>query len=136
MDDYYIFISHSWSYKNHHDRLIDLLRNRTDFRVHDFSVPKGHPIHTNGTDLELENAIRDRMQVCSVVLVLAGLYANYSKWIDKEIRLAQNGFSNPKPIVAIELWGSERTSTVVTGAADRVVKWNTNSIVDAIRDLA
>lgn len=135
MDAYYIFISHSWTYENHHDRLLSLLRKRNDFRVHDFSVPKGDPVHTNGTDLDLENAIRRRMQPCSVVLVLAGLYANYSKWIHKEIRLAQKGFSNPKPIVAIELWGSERTSTVVKDAADRIVKWNTDSIVDAIRDL-
>ena len=135
MKDVHIFISHSWTYRNHHDGLVALLRNTPKFRIRDYSVPKDDPIHTNGTDIDLENAIWDQMRSCSVVLVLAGLYANYSKWIDKEIRMAQKGFSTPKPIVAIEPWGSERTSTVVKDAADRIVKWNTNSIVDAIEGL-
>ena len=38
-----------------------------------------------------------------------------------------------KTIIAIEPWGSEKTSTVVKNAADKIVKWNTDSIVDAIR---
>ena len=81
-------------------------------------------------------AIKHHMLPCGVILVLAGVYATYSKWIKKEIALAQRGFVNRKPIVAIEPWGSERTSTVVKEAADRIVKWNTDSIVEAIRELA
>ena len=38
-----------------------------------------------------------------------------------------------KKIIAIEPWGAERTSTVVKNAADIIVKWNTDSIVSAIR---
>ena len=38
-----------------------------------------------------------------------------------------------KKIIAIEPWGSERISTVVKNEADRIVKWNTDSIVNAIR---
>ena len=60
------------------------------------------------------------------------VYSSYSKWIDKEIEIAQN---LGKPILAIEPWGSEKTSSVVKNAADRIVKWNTDSIVNAIRDL-
>ena len=76
------------------------------------------------------------MAPCGVVLILAGVYATYSKWINKEIELAQYGFSSRKPIIAIEPWASERTSAVVKTAADRIVRWNTDSIVNAIRELA
>jgi len=64
------------------------------------------------------------------------VYASYSKWIDIEIDLAQDEFTFSKPIIAIAPWGSERTSTVVKNAADRIVKWQTDSVVEAIRDLA
>ena len=38
-----------------------------------------------------------------------------------------------KTIIAIEPWGSEKTSMTVKNAADKIVKWNTDPIVDAIR---
>lgn len=38
-----------------------------------------------------------------------------------------------KKIIAIEPFGSERTSTIVKSAADEIVKWNTDSIVNAIK---
>lgn len=38
-----------------------------------------------------------------------------------------------KKIIAIEPWGAERTSVIVKFAADQVVKWNTDSIISAIR---
>ncbi len=54
----------------------------------------------------------------------------YGKWINIEIELAK---SMNKKIIAIEPWGSERTSAVVKNAADKIVRWNTDSIVSAIR---
>ena len=38
--------------------------------------------------------------------------------------------------VAIEPWGSDPTSARVKQAADRIVKWNAESVVGAIRELA
>ncbi|MDY4886770.1 MAG: TIR domain-containing protein [Eubacteriales bacterium] len=70
------------------------------------------------------------MQHASCVLILAGVYSTYSKWINIEINLAQE---MGKRIIAIEPWGSERTSTVVKSNANKVVKWNTSSIVNAIK---
>ena len=80
-------------------------------------------------------AIKEQVSHASAVLILAGLYSSYSKWIDKEIQIAQTEFLYPKPIIAVEPWGSERTSRKVKDAADRVVKWNSKSIIDAIKDL-
>lgn len=64
------------------------------------------------------------------------MYSSYSKWISKEIIIANSEFSKPKPIIAIEPFGSERTSKIVKDSAARIVKWNTKSIVGAIRELS
>ena len=74
--------------------------------------------------------------MCHVVIVLAGVYATHSKWIDKEIDLALSGFSSSKPILAVRPWGNRAISSRGRGAADRIVGWNTESIVSAVRDLA
>lgn len=66
--------------------------------------------------------------------MLAGIYSTYSKWIKKEIQISKTDFS--KPIIAVEPWASERTSQVVKLNADAIVKWQGNSIVDAIRNHA
>ena len=130
-----LFISHSWAHSDAYEKLVALLERRTYFRFKDYSVPRNDPIHNAGTDSALRTAIRSQMLPCGVVLVLAGVYATYSKWIDIEIKLAKSGFSHPKPIVAIEPWASEKTSRLVKQSADKVVKWNTESIVAAIREV-
>lgn len=133
---YNLFISHSWAYSDAYEKLISLLDNRGYFPYKDFSVPKSDPIHTNGTDKQLYDAIYNKIYLCNSVIIMAGVYSSYSKWIDKEIQIAKKGFTVPKPIIAIEPWGSERTSKIVTDNADIVVGWNTESVVNAIRNLS
>ncbi len=135
MKTYNLFISHSWNYSDAREGLLNLLDNRNYFSYIDYSVPKDDPVHTSGTDKELEAAIWNHMRPCHVIVVLAGVYASYSKWIDKEIDIAQNDFSDPKPILAIRPWGNKRISQRVQEAADEIVGWNTESIVGAIRRL-
>ena len=132
---YNLFISHSWAYSNAYDGLLKLLNKDYTFKYADYSVPKNDPIHTNGTDKQLYAAIKEQISHASVVLIFAGVYANYSKWINKEITIAQTEFITPKPIIAVEYWGSERTSAVVKDAADLIVKWQSTSIIDAIKKL-
>ena len=127
---YNIFISHSWSYSDAYDKLISLLDDAPDFSYRDYSVPKDDPIHNANNERELRAAIKNQMQHASCVLILAGVYSTYSKWINIEIGLAQE---MGKRIIAIEPWGSERTSTVVKSNANKIVKWNTSSIVNAIK---
>jgi len=131
-----LFISHSWSYSESYDGLISLLDKKTYFMYKNHSVPKNDPIHNAPYDYQLYEAIKNKINGVHVVLILAGVYSSYSKWIDKEIQIAQEEFSLPKPIIAIEPWGAEKTSQKVKNAADKVVKWNTNSIVSAIRELS
>lgn len=127
---YNLFISHSWTYSNAYEGLIRLLDAKSYFSYKNYSVPKNDPIHNAYYDYQLREAIRRQMQNASCVLILAGVYATYSKWINIEIELAR---SMGKRIIAIQPWGAERTSAVVKNAADTIVGWNTNSIVTAIR---
>lgn len=129
---YNLFISHSWSYDNNYQDLVRLLNAATNFSYKDYSVPKSDPIHNAANDAQLRAAIRNQMQHASCILILAGVYATYSKWIKIEIELAQE---MGKKIIAVQPWGAERTSAVVKKAADEVVGWNTNSIVRSIRDI-
>jgi hypothetical protein len=133
---YNLFLSHSWTYSDAYDKLMDLIDNRPYFSFKNYSVPKDDPIHNAPNQQLLYEAIKRQIAPCHVVIILAGVYATYSKWINKEIKIAKSEFVNPKPIIAVEPWGSEHTSQVVKNNADKVVKWNTESIVNAIRELA
>ncbi|MES1930860.1 hypothetical protein SADO_16493 [Salinisphaera dokdonensis CL-ES53] len=133
---YNLFISHSWAYSDTYDNLVKKLEDAPYFSFKNFSVPKDNPVHTRGTDRELADAISRKMALSNVVLILAGVYSSYSKWINKEIIICNESFSTKKPIIAIEPWASQRTSKIVKDNATRIVKWNTSSIVDAIREVA
>lgn len=136
MRNYNIFISHSWNYGDHYKRLIELLNEASYFSFSDYSVPKDDPIHDAPTSQELYKAIKRQMSFASVVLILAGVYASYSRWIDKEIKIAKEEFYISKKVLAIEPWGSEKTSRHVKENADKIVGWNGQSIANAIKDLA
>jgi hypothetical protein len=128
MQTYHLFISHSWSYA--HDNLVRLLNAKPGFTYKNFSVPTHNPILDARTDQELEQAIENKIRPCSAVLIMAGMYSTYSKWINKELEIAKR---MGKVIIAIKPFGAERISTVVRNAAHAECAWNTNSIVSAIR---
>jgi hypothetical protein len=67
-----------------------------------------------------------------VIVIPTGMYAAHSKWIQKEIDGARE---YRKPILAVNPWGAQRTSTDVVNAATKVVGWNSNSVVTAIWEL-
>ena len=128
---YYLFISHSWAYGDAYEKIVKMLDGHKYFKWHDYSIPKDDPIHNVGTDKELEEAIRNKIIHVNCVLILAGVYSTYSKWINKEIKIANE---LGKPIIAVQPWGAERTSQVVKDNAIEIVGWNSGSIVEAIRE--
>jgi hypothetical protein len=132
---YNIFISHSWKYNQQYEQIKKLLDAQPYFKYRDYSVPRTDPIHGAGTDRELSEAIKRQMDSCHVVIILAGVYSTYSKWIDKEINLAK-GYMYEKPIIAVEPWASKRASAKVKENANVIVGWNGQSIVNAIRGLS
>jgi len=134
----HVFISHAWAHSGHYDTLAEWIFNNNwsvgqaslDFR--DFSVPKGDPIHNANNDKQLKDAIFNKISRSHVIVIPTGMYANYSKWIQKEIDGA-NGYS--KSILAVNPWGQQRISSVVAGAAHKTVGWNKDSVVSGIWDL-
>lgn len=129
-----LFISHSWEYGDAYEKLVALLDAAPNFIYRNYSVPKDDPVHNAPNVNALYQAIKNQMVFCEVVLIMAGKYATYSKWIQREIQIAKNDYN--KPIVAIRPWANEQVSSVVSDAADRLVNWNTSSIVTAIREVA
>ncbi|RDZ35616.1 hypothetical protein C5B89_17930 [Haloferax sp. Atlit-47N] len=131
--EYRLFISHSWSYSDEYERMVSLLDDASYFKYKNYSIPSEKEIDAD-TDEELEEALREgQIKPSSVVVVLAGLYSTYSDWIGKEIRIAEE---ENKPILGINPWGSQRTSDYVERHADKMVGWNTDSVVGGIRDLS
>ena len=136
MKTYNLFISHSWAYGDAYDKLVTLLDAAPRFSYKNYSVPKDDPIHNAPNEKALYEAIKKQVSAAHVVIILAGVYATYSKWIDKEIKIAASEFLTAKPILAIQPWGAEKTSQKVKESADKIVGWNTQSIVAGIRELA
>jgi len=132
MRTYNIFISHSWTYSDHYNRLADMFKSEPYFDYRDYSVPKDSPIHNAPTTWQLREAIENQIRFCHAVVIMAGVYSSYSKWINIEIEIAKK-FG--KPIIAVIPWGQERASQTVQEAAHRVVRWNAAPIVQAIKDL-
>lgn len=129
-----LFISHSWTYTDAYDKLCSLLNGAPYFKYANYSVPKDDPIHNASNARALRAAIKRQMTPCQIVLIMAGKYATYSKWINEEIDIAKRDFN--KPLLAITPWGAQQISSVVRNNADLIVKWNTSSIVNGIRALA
>ena len=125
MKTYNLFVSHSWNHQEGYDSLKRLLEARGYFNFRKYSVQSDEP---KNNWMEIENNIK----WSSVVIVIAGLYASYSSSIKREIRIAKRHF---KPTLAVIPWGNERASDL-RNECDRVVRWNTDSIVSAIRELA
>ena len=134
----HIFISHSWSYSNHYNTLHDWIFDanwsvgQASLVFHDYSVPKNDPIHNAPSSLALKNAIYGKIERSHVVVIPTGMYVNYSEWIQKEIDGARE---KNKPILGVDPWGQQRTSSIVGGVAARTVRWNRDSIVGAIWEL-
>jgi hypothetical protein len=134
----HVFISHAWSYSNHYDTLADWIFNNKwsvgqaslDFR--DYSVPKNDPIHNMKNDTQLRQALYNQISRSHVIVIPTGMYANYSKWIQKEI---DGSVAYGKPILAVNPWGAERTSSVVSQAAQKTVGWNKETVVNGIWEL-
>lgn len=132
LKNYRLFISHSWTYSDAYEKLVGFFDEHPNFSWINYSVPKDDPVHDADNDTQLYNAIKNQVQPVNCVIMLAGVYSTYSKWIKKEIKISKTDFS--KPIIAVQPWASENTSTIVKDNADEVVKWQSKSIVDAIRN--
>lgn len=129
---YKVFISHSWSYHDDYLKLKKLLEEKGMFDVEFGEATKDTPINSENAAY-IKQKLKQKTQSSNVVLGLAGIYASHSEWMQWEIETAYN--SNI-PIIGVIPRGQERISTVVSSKSKVDVRWNTDSIVDAIRKYA
>ena len=80
---------------------------------------------------ELKEKLCNRISMCSCVIILSGMYVSYSEWIDYEIDTA---IELGKPIIGVKPRGQERIPSKVSNNAVVMVGWNSNSVVQAVRD--
>lgn len=130
--NYHILISHSWSYSNEYDTICSWLNQSNNFLWSDYSVCCNRPLETN-TDKELKEKLTNRIANCSCIIVISGMYANYSKWIDFEIDTAK---SMGKPIIGIKPWGQERIPMKIQDNSIELIGWNSASVINAVRENA
>ncbi|EZP49953.1 TIR domain-containing protein [Sphingomonas sp. RIT328] len=134
----HVFISHSWSYSGHYDTLAGWIFGQSwragsaSMLLHNYSVPRTNPILNASNDRQLREAIHNQIRRSHVIVIPTGMYAQYSKWIGKEI----NGSAiYDKPILAVNPRAQLRTSSVVQNAAAKCVGWSSRSVVEGIWEL-
>jgi len=127
--DYKVFISHSWSYTEDLEALQKLLNDRGYFNVEFLEASKKTPINSDNAPY-VKSVLKSRIVQSDIVLALAGIYASQSDWMIWELETAKE---NKIPIVGIIPRGQERISAEVFSRSIVDVKWNTESIVNAIR---
>lgn len=130
--DYHILISHSWDYNTDYETIKEWLDDASNFMWTNYSVPITKPLDVNGKR-ELKEKLRNRISLCSCVIILSGMYVSYSEWIDYEIDTA---ISLGKPIIGVKPRGHERIPSKVSNNADVMVGWNSSSVVQAVRNYA
>jgi hypothetical protein len=99
---------------------------------HDYSIPRSDPIHNVQSTQALKEAIFGQIARSHVVVIPSGMYAHYSRWIQKEIDGAKY---YRKPILAVNPWGQQKRPGVVLDNADAGVGWNKKPLIDAIWQL-
>jgi hypothetical protein len=124
---YRIFISHAWEYNNDYYTLEKMLNEYPNFSFHNYSVPKHDPLET---ETRLKSKLLDQIKPTQVVLIIAGMYAAHSKWIQFEIDESKR---LEKPIIGIRPWGAQRIPSAVEDAANVMLGWNAKPIIDSIR---
>ncbi len=131
LHNYRLFISHAWSYSERYERAINFINDAPNFSWTNFSVPIDRKFEQMSRR-DLEEELRQQIRPVQCVVVLAGMYAAHSDWIQFEIDYAK---SLSKPILGIIPWGAERTPLSVQQAANKMVGWNAASIVSGIREI-
>jgi len=127
---YRVFISHAWAYNDEYYKLEQRFNEHSNFDWRNYSVPKHDPFDTSEI---LTKKLIDQMNPAQVIVILAGMYAAHSDWIQFEINEA---IRLKKPIIGVKPWGQERVPASIQEAAAVIHGWNIGPIVQSIRDMA
>lgn len=126
---YQVFISHSWDHNKVLQDLKDLIDGRGYFPAEYTQIEKTCPINSDLAWVIKAN-ITKRLESSDIVLAIAGIFASHSEWMQWEMDKAKEiGLR----IIGVVPRGQERISQEVLYRSVVDVRWNADSIVDAIR---
>lgn len=91
-----------------------------------YSVSKHDPLIDPNTTVG-KNKLKKQIRPASKVIIISGMYAAYSEWIDYEIDTSMN---YGKYIIGVKPWGQERVPLKINNNA--MVDWNRSSVINAI----
>ena len=132
----HIFISHAWKYNSDYEKIVQWLNEAKAEGIlewKNYSVPSHSPLidpNSNSGKYILENELNDQIKPASIVIVIGGMYAAYSNWIEYEIKTA---VKYGKYIIAVEPWGQQRVPTIIQNNCNVSVGWNKSSVINAIK---
>jgi len=129
---YNVFVSHSWEYDEHYERIVDFLDEVPSLKWQNHSVPSTDPLPVD-TESALRSELRNQMKTASVVVVSSGMYGAHSTWIPEEMELA-GGLG--KPVIAIIPEGQSKVPEKIQEVAETQVGWRKASLVDALAEYA
>jgi hypothetical protein len=82
---YRLFISRAWHRSNDYQRVSRFLDEAPNFRWENLSVPEHDPVSSERLTYELNNQMRPE----DAFLIIAGMYAAHSEWIEYELNFAR-----------------------------------------------
>lgn len=125
-----LFISHAWQYDEAYRTMVAWFDAAPNFWWRNCSIPSTDAL-PDKTVRGLSEGITRQINPAQGVLIIAGMYAAHSGWIDYEIGEAQR---MGKTIIAVRPWGQERMPVKVQEAAHALVNWQSASVIQAVRD--
>lgn len=132
---YNIFISHAWKYSDDYIQVVNWLNEAQTQGIlnwKNYSVPEHDPLTDPNSYVgkqKLQGMLKNQIQPASKVIILSGMYASYSEWIDFEVDTAVD---MKKYIIGLKPWGQERIPYKISTNADRMTGWNKKSLIDAV----
>lgn len=135
MATYNIFISHAWKYDDAYNKVVDWLNEAQEEGTlcwKNYSVPEHDPLVDPDKDVgkkTLKEMLKKQISPVSKVIVISGMYAAYSEWIDFEI---DTSISYGKYMIGLKPRGQERIPTKIQDNANIMVGWNKKSLIEAI----
>jgi hypothetical protein len=123
-----VFVAHGFQRSDDYLRVFEYLESSHNF----YYVNCGVPDYTGNQDIEsMRSELRKQINLAEVVIIPAGLYAEFRDWIEFELACAK---SFGKPIILLEFFGlKEKLPVQLDALADEKVEWNERSMADAIR---
>ena len=126
---YNLFISHAWHRSEHYKKVVEWLDD-SNITYRNYSVPEENPLHS-GNKAKLKEDLTAQIRPASCIIILSGMYASHSEWIEYEINEAVR---MGKYIIGVRPWGQERVPVIVQNNADVMVGWNSASVINAIKN--